>query len=295
MTLVQLEYLLAVINFGSFSTAAEHCFVTQPSLSMQIKALEEELGEVLLDRSRKPVLPTHTGEIVAELARETLIASGRIREAVEALRGELHGTLRIGVIPTVAPYTVPAFAAEFRARHPHVELTVREMKGEDILGALRRDAIDGALMAAGYIPEELNEQELFDDPFCVYVSPTNKLWGRSNIRPEEITLGELMVMGPGHCLREQILELCQASAAQCCSSYECDSIDSLIRTAEATGNIAVIPRMAAAALPEALQDRVRSLNRGRTSRKIVLVTRRLSLKSSLIGALRETILAPGTK
>lgn len=291
MTLVQLEYLLAVVNCGSFSAAAEHCFVTQPSLSMQIKSLEEELGVVLLDRSRKPVIPTQTGEVVAELAREALIACGRIAEAVEELRGEVRGTLTLGAIPTVAPYLAPRFVPLFAERYPHAELTVKEMKAADIYEALSRDALDAALMTAGDIPEGLNDQELFDDPFCAYVPPANNLWGRSNIRPEDINVRELLVMGPGHCLREQILELCQTDAAHCCTLYECDSVESLIRMADSTGYMTVIPRMAAESLPAELQDRIRSLNRDRNSRKIVLVTRRSSIKSNLISVLKETILS----
>ena len=109
MTIIQLEYLLAVANCGSFSLAAEHCFVTQPSLSMQVKALEEELGVVLLDRSKKPVIPTEAGEVVLEQARETIKAYNYIKEAVSELKGETAGKLRLGVIPTIAPYLLHKF------------------------------------------------------------------------------------------------------------------------------------------------------------------------------------------
>ena len=109
MTIIQLEYLLAVANCGSFSLAAEHCFVTQPSLSMQIKSLEEELGVVLLDRSKKPVIATEAGEVVLERARETLRAYDNIRESVAELKGEIAGRLRLGVIPTIAPYLLHKF------------------------------------------------------------------------------------------------------------------------------------------------------------------------------------------
>ena len=113
MTIIQLEYLLAVANCGSFSLAAEHCFVTQPSLSMQIKNLEEELGVVLLDRSKKPVIPTEAGEVVLDRARETLRAYNNIRESVAELKGETSGKLRLGVIPTIAPYLLHKFIPDF--------------------------------------------------------------------------------------------------------------------------------------------------------------------------------------
>ncbi|MDE5636434.1 MAG: LysR family transcriptional regulator, partial [Alistipes sp.] len=139
MTIVQLEYLLAVANCGSFSLAAEHCFVTQPSLSMQIKSLEEELGVILLDRSKKPVIPTEAGEVVLERVRETLKAYNYIRESVAELKGETAGRLRLGVIPTIAPYLLHRFIPDFVKRYPKVELEIREMVTADIIDALRHD------------------------------------------------------------------------------------------------------------------------------------------------------------
>ena len=135
MTIIQLEYLLAVANCGSFSLAAEHCFVTQPSLSMQVKALEEELGVVLLDRSKKPVIPTEAGEVVMEQARETLRAYNGIREAVAELKGETAGKLRLGVIPTIAPYLLHKFIPAFVRDYPKVELEISEMITSDIVEA----------------------------------------------------------------------------------------------------------------------------------------------------------------
>ncbi len=188
MTIIQLEYLLAVANCGSFSQAAEHCFVTQPSLSMQVKALEEELGVVLLDRSKKPVIPTEAGEVVIGKARETLKAYNCIREAVSELKGETAGKLRLGVIPTIAPYLLHKFIPAFVRDYPKVELEISEMITSDIVEALKRDRIDAALVASGTCGEGITEQELFSDRFYAYVSPENPLFERSNIRIEDIDL-----------------------------------------------------------------------------------------------------------
>ena len=144
MTIIQLEYLLAVANCGSFSLAAEHCFVTQPSLSMQVKALEEELGVVLLDRSKKPVIPTEAGEVVLEQARETIKAYNYIKEAVSELKGETAGKLRLGVIPTIAPYLLHKFIPAFVRDYPKVELEISEMITSDIVEALKRPYRRGA-------------------------------------------------------------------------------------------------------------------------------------------------------
>ena len=163
MTIIQLEYLLAIVNCGSFSQASERCFVTQPSLSMQIKNLEEELGIMLLDRTKKPIVPTQAGEIVVERAREALLAYDRIKESVAELQGSVDGHLRLGVIPTIAPYLLPRFLSTFAEKYPKVELEIRELTTPQIIEAMRHDEIDAALLAGGTCPEEITEQELFSD------------------------------------------------------------------------------------------------------------------------------------
>lgn len=291
MTIIQLEYLLAVANCGSFSLASEHCFVTQPSLSMQIKALEEELGVVLLDRSKKPVIPTEAGEVVLEQARQTLAAYNYIREAVSELKGETAGKLRLGVIPTIAPYLLHKFIPEFAQRYPRVELEVREMVTRDIISALKHDAIDAALVASGTCGEGINEQELFDDRFYAYVSPSNPLYERSNIRIEDINLKQLLLLSDGHCMRDQIIELCQARHNMPSHYYfESGSIDTLMRIVDSTSLMTIIPEMAVEFVPAHHRDQVKQLAKGATSRKIAIAVRRTYVKNSIINALKEVIL-----
>ena len=170
MTIIQLEYLLAVANYGSFSVASDYCFVTQPSLSMQVKSLEEELGVILLDRSKKPVIPTEAGEVVLDQAREALKAYNQIKEAVAQLKGETSGKLRLGVIPTIAPYLLHKFIPAFAKNFPKVELEISEMVTEDIIMSLRKDKIDAALVASGTCGDGIIEQDLFSDTFFAYVS-----------------------------------------------------------------------------------------------------------------------------
>ena len=213
MTIIQLEYLLAVANCGSFSLAAEHCFVTQPSLSMQIKSLEEELGVVLLDRSKKPVIPTQAGEVVLEKVREALKSYNNIKESVAELKGETAGTLRLGVIPTIAPYLLHKFIPAFVRDYPKVELEISEMKTPDIVEALKRDRLDAAIVAGGTCGDGITEHELFGDRFFVYVSPQNPLIDRTNIRIEDIDMKDLILLSSGNCLRDQVIELCQAKRA----------------------------------------------------------------------------------
>ena len=290
MTIIQLEYLLAVANCGSFSQAAELCFVTQPSLSMQVKSLEEELGVVLLDRSKKPVVPTEAGEVVLEQARETLRAFNCIREAVSELKGETAGKLRLGVIPTIAPYLVHRFLPSFVRNYPRVELEIAEMKTADIIEALKRDRIDAALVAGGTCGEGIAERELFSDRFHIYVSPENPLYERSNVRIEDIDLKDLVILSPGNCLRDQIIELCQARRDMPSHfSFESGSLETLMRIVDCTQSVTVIPEMCIDFIPRDKRDRVKPLAKGNTSRKIAVAVRRTYVKSSIIRALSDSI------
>ena len=291
MTIIQLEYLLAVAYCGSFSLAAEHCFVTQPSLSMQVKSLEEELGVVLLDRSKKPVIPTEAGEAVLAQAREALKEYNAIREVVSELKGETAGKMRLGVIPTIAPYLLHRFIPDFVKMYPKVEIEIREMVTSDIVDALRRDRIDAAIVAAGTCGDGIVEQELFSDRFYLYVSPNNPLYERTNVRIEDIDLKDLVLLSPGNCMRDQIIELCQARRGMTHHySFESGTLDTLMRIVDCTSCVTVIPEMALDYIPAERRRQVKTLAKGATSRKIAVAIRRTYVKTSIVKALTDTII-----
>ena len=291
MTIIQLQYLIEVANCGSFSAASEHCFVTQPSLSMQIKALEEELGVVLLDRSKKPVIPTEAGAVVIAQAQETLKAYNMIRESVAELKGETAGKLRLGVIPTIAPYLLHKFIPDFVKTYPRIELEIREMVTADIADSLHRDKIDAALVARGTCGEGIIERDLFSDRFYAYVSPSNPLYERSNIRIEDIDLKDLILLSRGNCMRDQIFELCQAANNIPSHFYfESGSLDTLMRMVDCTSCMTIIPEMALEFIPQSRRNRVKSIAKGATSRRVALAVSRTYVKQSIVEALRSTIL-----
>jgi LysR family hydrogen peroxide-inducible transcriptional activator len=291
MTIIQLEYLLAVANCGSFSQASEVCFVTQPSLSMQIKNLEEELGVILLDRTKKPVIPTEAGNVVIQNAREAIKAYNYVKESVNELKSEVTGSLHLGVIPSIAPYLLHKFIPDFVSRYPKVNLEIREMITRDIVKALEHDALDAAILAGGTCPDTISEDELFNDIFYAYVSPNNRLYERSNIRIEDIDMRELLLLSDGHCLRDQIIELCQMhKAVQTSCSFESGSLDTLMRIVDCTGSMTIIPEMATPYVPEERRSQIKMLAKGAASRKIAIAVRRTYVKSSIIAALKASIL-----
>lgn len=291
MTIVQLEYFLAVANCGSFSIAAEQCFVTQPSLSMQIKNLEEELGVILLDRTRKPVIATEAGVIVLDNIRETLKAYNNIKESVCALKGEISGVLRLGVIPTIAPYLLHRFVPAFIKKYEKVDLQIKEMITPDILKALEKDQLDAAIIAGGTCTGTVIEEELFDDKFYAYVSPMNKLYARTSVRIEDIDVEELMLLSDGNCLKDQILELCQPRHnARYNNLFESGSLDTLMRLVDNTDALTIIPEMATIYIPDSKKAQLKQFAKGATSRKVAVVVRRTYVKHSLVEVLKKEIL-----
>ena len=184
------------------------------------------------------------------------------------------------------------FIPDFVRDYPKVELEIAEMVTADIVDALRRDRIDAALVAGGTCGEGIQEHELFDDRFHLYVSRENPLFERTNVRIEDIDLKELVLLSPGHCMRDQIIELCQAKReVPSHYTFESGSLDTLMRIVDYTHCVTIIPEMAVEYIPAEHRCQVKTLAKGATSRKIAVAVRRTYVKSSIIKALIDTILS----
>jgi LysR family hydrogen peroxide-inducible transcriptional activator len=258
---------------------------------MQIKALEGELGVMLLDRSKKPVVPTEAGEVVLAQAREALREYNSIKEVVLQFKGEIAGKIRLGVIPTIAPYILHKFIPEFVSRYPKVELEIREMHTEQLVEQMNHDQIDVSLVAGGTCGDDFTEYDLFDDRFFAYVSPSNSLYKKSNIQVSDIDMRELVLLSQGNCMRDQVLELCQSRSLYPSRYYfESGSLDTLMRIVDCTNSVTIIPEMAVEYIGKEHARQVKSLIRGAYSRKIALAVRRTYVKLSIVEALQRTIL-----
>ena len=292
MTIIQLEYLLAVANSGSFSQASEKCFVTQPSLSMQIKNLEEELGVVLLDRSKKPISPTDAGEAVLTQAREAIKSFKQIREVVAEMKNDVSGTLRLGILPTIAPYLLHRFLPDFLRNYPRIDLQVKEMRCDCIYRAMETDSLDAAILASGSTPQTLIEESLFDDPLRLYLSPAHPLLAESSLRIEQIDIRHLLLPSEGTCLRDQILELWQTRRGTRLSDrFESDTLETLVRHIDTTTDMAtIVPQMMVDFLSPSCRNRLRPIAPPtKAVRTISIATRRTYIKQSLVAALKQTI------
>ena len=291
MTITQFEYLLAVANHGSFSSAAQHCFVTQPSLSIQIQNLEDELGVILLDRSQKPIVPTEAGLIVLEQAREAVAAFYTTKEKVNNLKGGLSGKLRLGVIPTISPYLMPKFVPEFTKRCPNVELDIRDMFTSDIIDGLSRDMIDIAILSGGY-QVKIEETKLFKDKLYFYVSPKSELYNRREILIEDVDLKQLLVISEGDCMRNQVLKLMCLPKKKIKSPYNfanC-SLETLMNMVDVTSAVTIIPGMAIDFIPENRRKQIKPFAKMNAHRKISMAVGRIYVKESLVNAVKESIM-----
>jgi len=293
VTLVQLEYVVAVDTYRHFATAADKCFVTQPSLSMQIQKLEEELAVKLFDRSKQPVVPTEIGEAVIRQARLILNQALVIKELISHKKGELAGELRLGVIPTLAPYLLPLFLKDFLQKYPKIKLRITEMTTDQIAADLKNNKLDAGLLVTPLNDSSLKENVLFYEELVAYVSKSSGVYRKTYVMPNDIDQEQLWLLEEGHCFRSQILNLCQMRNAQPAGTtfeYEAGSIETLRRLVEQDNGVTIIPELATLDLSVKQQKLVRYFDAPAPVREVSLVTHRDYIKKRLIDVLKDEIL-----
>lgn len=293
MTFVQLEYIVAVDTYRHFATAAGHCFVTQPTLSMQVQKLEEELGLKIFDRSKQPVIPTEAGREVIEQARKILGEKHVISEIVQAKKGVLTGELRIGIIPTLAPYLLPLFIQSFTTKYPQIKLVVNEMTTDTLVTRLREGRIDVGILVTPLQENGIREQVLFYEELLVYVSRKNAAYKKTYMLAQDIDPNKLWLLEEGHCFRSQIVRLCELRKASREGShfdYEAGSLETLRRMVELNDGITILPELAAMDLTGKQQQLIRHFKKPTPMREVSLVVHRDFVKQRLVEALHQEIL-----
>lgn len=292
VTLTQLEYIVAIDEYRHFATAAEKCFVTQPTLSMQIKKLEDELGVIIFDRSRQPVVPTDIGAKLIEQARMALSSTERIKEIIKEEKQEVEGTLKIGIIPTLAPYLLPIFIGHYIRKYPAVKVEVEELVSEEIIRRLKRDMIDVGLFVTPYRDEKIVECPVFYEEMLVYAHPEHELLRQKVIDLKDIATPEIWMLGDGHCFRNQVVNLCEMSGLQHTQlpfEFESNSLETLMRIVDMEGGFTLIPELALQYMPEEKKKQVRSFSANRPLREVSVIYSRHYTKQKLIALLCEEI------
>jgi LysR family hydrogen peroxide-inducible transcriptional activator len=292
MTLAQLRYLDALDTHRHFGEAAAACGVTQPTLSTQVRRLEDELGVELIDRSHQPVVPTAAGERIVAQARNVLAARNELAALAGTVQDRVTGTLRIGLLPTLAPYLLPLAVPALDEAYPEITLVVREWPTADLLDALHTDTLDAALIATDEAGPDLHDRVLFSEPFVGYVAPAHRLGRHDTLTPSDLALDDLWLLSEGHCFRDQVLQVCGAapSTPQSAVQFESGSLETLVHLVRHTGGMTLLPALATHHMSaDARNTYVLPFAEPTPARQVRLVRRR-SHKQRLLDAFVDTLL-----
>lgn len=306
MNFQQLEYILAVDKHRHFAKAAEQCFVTQPTLSMMVQKLEEELGIKIFNRDMKPVEPTKEGQEIIARAKELLAKAGLLKAYAAELKGENNGELHLGIIPTLAPYLLPLFLKSFTEENPALRVFIKEMVTNDIIEKLKTGELDIGILATPLQETQLSEQPLFYEEFYAYISSEKKLPAKKLLLPKEIDLNQLWLLEEGHCMRNQVFNLCELKKKDKRSDglhYEAGSIETLINLVDKSRGITIVPHLATLLLKPSQQLKLHKFAEPKPVREISLVTIRdfprkktlENLRASILQHIPPNMLRPGKK
>ncbi|MBX9890903.1 MAG: LysR family transcriptional regulator [Chitinophagaceae bacterium] len=291
MTLTQLEYIVALDTHRHFVLASEKCFVTQPTLSMQVQKLEEELGVKIFDRTKQPVMPTAMGERIIAQARLVLREAGRIQQLIDEEKDVMTGELRVGIIPTLAPYLLPPLFKQMREKYPQLNLIIRETITEEIVHELKHNRLDCGLVVTPLKDAAIKESVLFYEELFVYVSRKNALYDKRYVLPSEIDPEKLWLLEEGHCFRSQILNLCELRRSKDDHfRYETGNIETLKRMVDKSDGLTILPELAVMEFNKNQLKLVKQIKEPRPAREVSLVTHRDHLKTKLIETLKAEVL-----
>jgi LysR family hydrogen peroxide-inducible transcriptional activator len=291
MNLQQLEYIIAVDTYRHFATAAEKSFVTQPTLSMMIQKLEDELNVKIFDRSKQPVIPTLVGEKIINQARIVLHEANKIKEIASNVEHAVSGEFKLAIIPTLAPYLIPLFIKNFIKKYPLVRLIITEMITEQIIDNIKKGSIDAGLLATPISESSIFELPLFYESFYVYSSQKENKLKKKYLLPSDINYEKLWLLEEGHCLRSQILNLCELKKNNESSNFEyaAGSIETLIKLVNKEGGITIIPELATLDMSAKQKKYLREFKPPVPVREISLVMHRYFHKENIIKAMSKEI------
>ena len=296
MNLRDLKYLVALADHKHFGRAAAACYVSQPTLSTQIKKLEDELGVPLVERAPRKVMLTPAGRDAAERARRIVAEVEQMKEAARRSQDPEAGTVRLGMFPTLGPYLLPHVVPRIRARFPHLELLLVEEKSDVLLSRLREGKLDAGLLALPVADDQLHTEFLFEEPFVLAVPESHPLAQRGSLTLAELSHQQLLLLEDGHCLREQALDVCRLSGANEKSEFRATSLETLRQMVAADVGITLLPALAVKP-PVARSPNIHLLafSDSHPSRRIAMVWRKSSAMSGFLQVFAQVFreLPPG--
>ncbi|QZK90727.1 LysR family transcriptional regulator [Flavobacterium sp. CHNK8] len=291
MTITQLKYVLAVAEHKNFTLAAEKCFVTQPTLSMQIQKIEEELSIQIFDRTKKPIQLTDIGQKIVNQAKNIVVEADRIQDIVEQQKGFIGGEFRLGIIPTIMPTLLPMFLNNFIKKYPKVKLIIEELNTNEIITKLNNGHLDAGIAATPLLEEKIKEIVLYYEPFVAYIPESHHHFQKNEIEVSDLNLDEILLLQDGHCFRDGILNLCKSGDRNEASHFQIESgsFETLIKLADEGLGTTLLPYLHTLDLKESDALKLKHFKEPKPAREVSLIFSKSELKIQIIDALRTTI------
>ena len=294
ISLIQIQYLIALDEHRNFIKAAEASFVTQPTLSMQIKKLEEELGVVLFDRSKHPIEPTDIGKRVIAQAKQIYRETAHIENILREFTGELTGTLKIGILPTISNSLMPRLIGQFGKHYPEVKLHIVEMLTSEIVESLESNHLDVGIVSTPLHDEHLVERALYMEKFRIYLNPSHPAYGKKALEVDDLREDKLWMLSEGNCFRAQSMNLCAMTEDpmnHVALKYESGNLQTLKKLVDQEGGATLIPEWEAGELDDASLNNLRALRSDAAGRQVGLIYTKYYAKDGVINKLEEMIKA----
>ena len=291
MTITQLKYVLAVAEYKNFTLAADKCFVTQPTLSMQIQKIEEELNIQIFDRTKKPIQLTDIGQKIVTQAKSIVNEADRIQDIVEQQKGFIGGEFRLGIIPTIMPTLLPMFLKNFIKKYPKVKLIIEELNTAEIITKLNNGHLDAAIAATPLQEEKIKEIVLYYEPFMAYIPEGHHHFQKKEIEVADLNLDEILLLQDGHCFRDGILNLCRNNTRNEINHFQIESgsFETLIKLANEGLGTTLLPFLHTLDLNELDKNKLRHFKEPKPAREVSIIYPKSELKIHIIDALRNTI------
>lgn len=291
MTITQLKYVLAVAEHQNFTKAAQKTFVTQPTLSMQIQKLEDELDILIFDRSKKPIELTPVGKKIVSQARSIVNEAERMQDVVDQEKGFIGGDYRLGIIPTVMPTLLPMFLKTFSNKYPKIHLKIEELTTEEIITKLREGHLDAAIAATPLQQEKIKERPLYYEPFVGYVPENHRLYEKNKLETADLDIDDILLLEDGHCFRDGVINLCKASRNQQGDSFQLESgsFETLIKLSHEGLGMTLLPYLHTLDVSEEKKKYLRNFSEPSPAREVSLIYSTSELKMQITNALYDTI------
>jgi len=291
MTITQLYYVLAVAENQNFTKAAEKCFVTQPTLSMQIQKLEDELGVLIFDRSKKPIELTDVGRKIVNQARNIVNESYRIQDIVDQQKGFIGGEFKLGIIPTVMPTLLPMFLKSFIKKYPKIKLKIEEMTTDDIISRIKDGHLDAAIAATPLEDDAIKERVLYFEPFVCYIPKNHRLYSNKKIDVSDLDISDMLLLEDGHCFRDGVINLCKAfkNNPEDTFQLESGSIETLVKLSNEGLGMTLLPYLHTLDIREKEKENLHYFNEPSPAREVSLIYHKSELKMQIIEALQDVI------